>query len=75
MGHCETQKAENRPFKYFVNDTQIEDLECFKNLWIHLDSKLNFHQQVDQVKNKILHFCGVVFIEKISNRTAIIIRV
>ena len=41
-----TQKAEKRPVKYFLNDTQIEDVECFKYLGTNLDSRLNFHQHI-----------------------------
>ena len=38
-----------------------ENVECFKYLRILLDCKLNFHQHIDKVKNKILQFCGVFF--------------
>ena len=33
----------------FLNDTQIEDLECIKILSIHYNSELNFHQHFDQI--------------------------
>ena len=61
MIYCRSTKTEERPVNYFLNDTQIEDVECFKYLGILLDCKLNFHQHIDKVKNKILQFCGVFF--------------
>ena len=61
MRYCRSTKTEERPVNYFLNDTQIEDVECFKYLGILLDCKLNFHQHIDKVKNKILQFCGVFF--------------
>ena len=61
MRYCRSTKTEERPVNYYSNDTQIEDVECFKYLGILLDSKLNFHQHIDKVKNKNLQFCGVFF--------------
>ena len=61
MRYCRSTKTEERPVNYFLNDTQIEDVECFKYLGILLDCKLKFHQHIDKVKNKILQFCGVFF--------------
>ena len=61
MRYCRSTKTEERPVNYFLNDTQIEDVECFKYLGILLDCKLNFHQHIDKVKNKTLQFCGVFF--------------
>ena len=61
MRYCRSTKTEERPVNYFLNDTQIEDIECFKYLGILLDCKLNFHQHIDKVGNKILQFCGVFF--------------
>ena len=61
MRYCRSTKTEEQPVNYFSNDTQIEDVECFKYLGILLDCKLNFHHHIDKVKNKILEFCGVFF--------------
>ena len=61
MRYCRSTKTEERPVNYLLNNTQIEDIECFKYLLILLDCKLNFHQHIDKVKNKILQFCGVFF--------------
>ena len=61
MRYCGSTKTEERPAKIFLNDTQIEDVECFKYLGILLDCKQNFHQHFDKVKNKILQFCGSFF--------------
>ena len=48
MSHCRTQKTERRPVKYFLNDNQIEDVECLKWIFfgIHFDCKLNSHQHI-----------------------------
>ena len=61
MRYCRSTKTEERPVNYFLNDTQTEDVECFKYLGILFDCKLNFHQHIDKVKNKILQFCGKFF--------------
>ena len=61
MRCCRSTKTIERPVKYFLNDTQIEDVDCFKYLGILLDCKLKIHQHIDKVKNKILQFCGVFF--------------
>ena len=62
MRYCRSTKTEERPVKYFFsNDTQIQDVDCFKYLGILLDCELNFHQHIDKVKNKIVQFCGVFF--------------
>ena len=61
MRYCRSKETEKRPVKYFLNDTQIKDVEYLKYLGIHFDCKLNFHQHFDNVKNKILQFCGVFF--------------
>ena len=57
MRYCRSRKTEERPVNSFLNETQIKNVECFKYLGILLDCKLNFHQRIDQVKNKILQFC------------------
>ena len=61
MRYCRSTKTEERPVKYFLNDTQIEDVNCFKYLEILPDCRLNFHQHIDKVKNKSLQFWGVFF--------------
>ena len=61
MRYCRSTKTEERPLKYFLNDTQIEDVECFKYLGILFDCKWNFPQHNNKAKNKILQLCGVFF--------------
>ena len=54
----------NRP-QFFVGTDPIKEVDSFKYLDIHVDTRLKFNVQINHLKGKLNQLCGVSF--RLSN--------
>ena len=50
----------NRP-QLFIGTDPIKEVDSFKYLGIHVDTRLKFHAQINHLKGKLSQLCGVSF--------------
>ena len=54
------EKVVNRP-KLFSGTDPIKEVDCFKYLGIHVDTRHKFNVQINHLKGKLSQLCGVMF--------------
>ena len=50
----------NRP-QMFIGTDPIKEVDSFKYLGIHVDTRLNVNVQINHLKSKLSQLCGVLF--------------